>query len=177
MWDALTAGEEGKERVHAVAKRYLCITWGAPPAKQGRIVHALKLDEHHRYRVKMRVADGEPDALAAATRYEVLATRHRPGDPSSIYALVACDLESGRQHQIRAHLAHAGFPIVGDKLYTHGDDAFIEYCDEGLTDELAALFVIPRHALHAAKITLPHPDGGTVTAGAPLPQDLAALLA
>ena len=46
----------------------------------------------------------------------------------------------------------------------------------GLTPELAELFVLPRHALHAARITVPHPDGGTVTAEAPLPADMAALL-
>jgi 23S rRNA pseudouridine1911/1915/1917 synthase len=95
---------------------------------------------------------------------------------SASYALVRCTLVTGRQHQIRVHLAVAGYPIVGDKIYAHGDDAFIDYCDEGLTPELAELFVLPRHALHAARITVPHPDGGTVTAEAPLPSDMAALL-
>jgi len=90
---------------------------------------------------------------------------------------VRCGLITGRQHQIRAHLAHAGFPIVGDKLYAHGDDAFIAYCDRGLTAELAALFVLPRHALHAARVEFPHPDGGRVITEAPLPPELAALLA
>src|SRR5450432_376358 len=94
---------------------------------------------------------------------------------SGFYSLVRCTLVTGRQHQIRVHLAHAGFPLVGDKLYAHGEDAFIEYCDEGLTPELAALFVLPRHALHAARITVPHPDGGTVTGEAPLPADIAGL--
>jgi 23S rRNA pseudouridine1911/1915/1917 synthase len=92
-------------------------------------------------------------------------------------ALVRCTLLTGRQHQIRAHLAAVGFPIVGDKLYTHGDDAFIEYCAKGMTPELAAQFVLPRHALHAARITVPHPeDGHPVTAEAPLPSDMASLL-
>jgi 23S rRNA pseudouridine1911/1915/1917 synthase len=92
-------------------------------------------------------------------------------------SLVRCVLVTGRQHQIRAHLAHAGFPIVGDKLYAHGDDAFIRFCDEGLVPDLARRFVLPRHALHAARVTFPHPDGGTVTAEAPLPADLRALVA
>src|SRR5687768_16495001 len=88
-------------------------------------------------------------------------------------ALVRCTLVTGRQHQIRAHLAAVGFPIVGDKLYTHGDDAFIRYCDEGLVPELAKLFVLPRQALHAARVTFPHPaTGAPVTAEAPLPRDM-----
>ncbi len=96
---------------------------------------------------------------------------------SLAYSLVRCQLITGRQHQIRAHLAHAGFPIVGDKLYAHGDDAFIRYCDEGLGPELASLFVLPRHALHAARVTFPNPEGGVIAAEAALPPDLAALLA
>ncbi len=111
----------------------------------------------------------DPRGMPALTRVQV---ERR----SAAYALVRCTLVTGRQHQIRAHLAHAGFPIVGDKLYAHGDDAFVEYCDEGLTPELAELFVLPRHALHAWRITLPHPAGGTIFAEAPLPADLAALV-
>ena len=65
---------------------------------------------------------------------------------------------------------------IRDRLYAHGDDAFIRYCDEGLVPELAALFVLPRHALHAARVTFPHPDGHAVTVEAPLPPDLARLL-
>ena len=88
-------------------------------------------------------------------------TRVRSSAAPAAYALVRCTLVTGRQHQIRAHLAHAGFPIVGDKLYAHGDDAFIDYCDEGLTPELAALFVLPRHALHAARIAFRIPRAAT----------------
>ena len=112
----------------------------------------------------------DPRGLTAMTRVRVEQRGER-------YSLVRCTLVTGRQHQIRVHLAVAGYPIVGDKIYAHGDDAFVEYCDEGLTPELAELFVLPRHALHAARITVPHPDGGSDTADAPLPADMAALLA
>ncbi|MGE0872704.1 MAG: RluA family pseudouridine synthase [Kofleriaceae bacterium] len=91
------------------------------------------------------------------------------------FSLVRCILVTGRQHQIRAHLAAVGFPIVGDKLYGHGDDAFIEYCDRGLTAELANLFVLPRQALHAARVTFPDPSGTRHTAEAPLPSDMMSL--
>ena len=91
------------------------------------------------------------------------------------FALVRCTLVTGRQHQIRAHLAAAGFPIVGDKLYAHGDDAFIEFCDRGLTPALAARFILWRHALHASTVEIPHPAGGRVKAEAPLPADIASV--
>ena len=159
-------------RKDRTTKEYLAVVHGQPPWDEEAVLDiglrlSTEADATRLPHVRMLP---DPKGLPAITRVRV-------EQRAEAYALVRCTLVTGRQHQIRAHLAHAGFPIVGDKLYTHGDDAFIEYCDEGLTDELAALFVIPRHALHAAKITLPHPDGGTVTAGAPLPQDLAALLA
>jgi 23S rRNA pseudouridine1911/1915/1917 synthase len=111
------------------------------------------------------------DGLPSITRVRVLVRAGR-------VALVRCTPITGRQHQIRAHLAHAGFPIVGDKLYAHGDAAFMAYCDRGLTPELAAQFELPRHALHAATVTFPHPArAAPLTVAAPLAQDLAAYLA
>jgi 23S rRNA pseudouridine1911/1915/1917 synthase len=158
-------------RKDRTTKQYLAIVHGQPPWDAEAVIDtplrlSTEADPTRLPHVRMLP---DPAGLEAITRVVV---EQRAG----AYALVRCTLVTGRQHQIRAHLAHAGFPIVGDKLYTHGDDAFIEYCDEGLTPELAQMFVIPRHALHAARITLPHPDGGTVTAGAPLPADLQALL-
>jgi 23S rRNA pseudouridine1911/1915/1917 synthase len=158
-------------RKDRTTKQYLAIVHGQPPWDAEAVIDtplrlSTEADPTRLPHVRMLP---DPAGLEAITRVVV---EQRAG----AYALVRCTLVTGRQHQIRAHLAHAGFPIVGDKLYTHGDDAFIEYCDEGLTPELAQMFVIPRRALHAARITLPHPDGGTVTAGAPLPADLQALL-
>ncbi|HVV82832.1 MAG TPA: RluA family pseudouridine synthase [Kofleriaceae bacterium] len=124
--------------------------------------------------VRMLVDPGgpdSPDALPSITRVRVLA--RVPG-----YALVRCHLVTGRQHQIRAHLAHAGFPIVGDKLYGHGERTFMAFCDRGLTRELALRFELPRHALHAHRIRIPHPSSGaTLDVTAPLAWDLSAFLA
>lgn len=169
--DAAAALKQAWADKHRVTKEYLAVVSGDPP-----------WDDLHTLDIPLRLSQpGDPTklphvrmlpdrrGLPAITRVQVEA-RHRP------YALVRCQLITGRQHQIRAHLAVAGFPIVGDKLYRHGDDAFIRYCDEGLVPELAELFVLPRHALHAARVVFGHPDGGTVTAEAPLPRDLADLL-
>ena len=111
-----------------------------------------------------------PGGLPSVTR---VCVRQRTGT----YALVRCTPVTGRQHQIRAHLAHAGFPIVGDKLYRHGDDAFMAACDGRLDPALRAAFILPRHALHAASIDLPHPTrGDRLRVVAPLPADLRRLL-
>jgi len=152
-------------------KQYLAVVHGRPPWDTEITLDiplrlSTEADDTRLPQVRMLP---DPRGLSAMTRVRVERANDR-------YALVRCTLVTGRQHQIRAHLAASGFPIVGDKIYTHGDEAFIEYCAEGLTPELAEMFVLPRHALHAARITVPHPDGGQVTAEAPLPPDLAALL-
>lgn len=138
-----------------VAKTYLAIVTGQPPWDTVDLDTPLALagpdDDTELPGVRMIARAG---GLQSLTRCEVTA---RAGG----YALVRCRPVTGRQHQIRAHLAHAGFPIVGDKLYAHGDAAFRRFCDEGLTPELAELFVLPRHALHAHEVCFPHPDNRT----------------
>jgi 23S rRNA pseudouridine1911/1915/1917 synthase len=154
-----------------VTKQYLAVVHGQPP-----------WDAVHTIDLPLRVAQpGDPTKL---THVRMLTgpggspaiTKVRVERRTASYALVRCTLLTGRQHQIRAHLAAEGFPIVGDKLYAHGDDAFLRFCNEGLVPELARRFVLPRHALHAAHVAFPHPDGGVVTAEAALPPDLARLL-
>ena len=153
-----------------VTKEYLAIVHGQPP-----------WDADHVIDLPLRISEPSDATRLPGVRMiwgegSAAMTRVRVEQRRGAYALVRCTLLTGRQHQIRAHLAARGFPIVGDKLYGHGDAAFMRYCDVGLVPELAALFVLPRHALHAARVVFPHPDGGSVTAEAPLPRDLAQLL-
>jgi 23S rRNA pseudouridine1911/1915/1917 synthase len=155
-----------KKRVH---KRYLAIVHGLPDfgADRSLVIDrplGLVADPEALISIRMEVRD---DALPAQTEVELLESR---GD----YALVACAPITGRQHQIRAHLAAIGHPIVGDKLYTHGDEAFAAYCDGGMTEELLARFILPRQALHAASIRIAHPDtGDELHIECPLPTELA----
>jgi 23S rRNA pseudouridine1911/1915/1917 synthase len=178
--DTLAGGPGGEEELHGVAKRYLAITWGVPEPRAGRIEHALALDENNPLKLKMRLATlDEPEAQSAATRYEVLGVRAN-AVTGARYALVACDLESGRQHQIRMHLAFVkGTPIVGDKLYgpfEDADDIFRRGADQSSTDDDRARLELARHALHAPRMVLPDPADPRrrIVVVAPLPADLAA---
>ena len=92
------------------------------------------------------------------------------------YALVRCVLHTGRTHQIRVHLEHLGYPILGDKIYGKDDRYFLQYLRQGLSKELCDLFGFPRHALHAAKISFTHPNGTRMTFEAELPMDLRAVV-
>ncbi|WP_394849084.1 RluA family pseudouridine synthase [Pendulispora brunnea] len=155
-----------------VDKSYLAITWGVPSPETSafRCELPLELDLEGRYKVKMRI--GRTDhAQSAATGFQVLSVRERD---NRSYALIRCDLETGRQHQIRVHLQSYGTPIVGDKLYGPDESFFALAADGELTDEHRALLELPRHALHAARIALPHPiTGAELAIDSPLPADLA----
>ncbi len=89
--------------------------------------------------------DGKP----ARTDIETLAT-------SATHTLVACRLHSGRLHQIRVHMAHLGFPVAGDPLYTVG----ARISPTGKSDDRTL-------GLHASRLAFEHPSGGRVEAVAP----------
>ena len=147
----------------AVKKTYLALVHGIPAPSSGVIDAPMRLIES-RSHLMMGVED---DGLPALTRYSVHTAFAR-------HSLVEASPESGRQHQIRVHLAHIGHPIVGDKLYGAGEQAFLDYCDSGMTPALLDLFDgLPRHALHAARLTFPHPETKEmITVESPLPADL-----
>ncbi len=73
-------------------------------------------------------------------------------------SLVRCFSETGRLHQIRAHLQSAGFPIVGDKLYGRDENAFLNFIQYGFTAELQRILILPHSALHAARLIFRHPQ-------------------
>ena len=88
----------------------------------------------------------------------------------SSYSLVRALPETGRLHQIRAHLEYAGYPIVGDKLYGGDPTRFLRFIETGLTDELRKELLLPRTALHAARLEFRHPYTQKVLSiSAPLP--------
>ncbi len=162
-----------------IEKTYLAITWGSPRgAKLGeelRFACHMTLPAQARFGVKMEITADE-SAQHSATRFTTLALRRR--DDGREYALVQCTLETGRQHQIRLHLAALGAPIVGDKLYGPDEACFPRGADGELTLDDLELLELPRHALHAHRLALSHPiTGERLTIEAPLPADLAAFWA
>ena len=121
------------------------------------------IGRHRAQRTRMAVrSDGRP----AVTHYRVV-KRFRA------HTLVRAELETGRTHQIRVHLAHIGFPLVGDPMYA-GRRRIPAGCSAALATELAGF---RRQALHAARLKLAHPvTGREVQWEAPLPDDMAVLV-
>jgi 23S rRNA pseudouridine1911/1915/1917 synthase len=145
----------------AVSREYLAVCNGTLTA--GGTVDA-PIARHRTQRVRMAVRS---DGRRAVTHYRVV-RRFRA------HTLVRVRLETGRTHQIRVHLAHLGFPVVGDPAY--GGRRRIP---AGAGTELAALLqAFPRQALHAAHLGLTHPQTGReLEWDSPLPADMQRLLA
>ena len=155
-------------------KRYVAIAYGVPMQAQFDIDLPLGLTDDPSAKIALRMVVRE-SGLPSRTDVEVIETL--PGaDGLGPFCLLACRPVSGRQHQIRAHLAAIGHPIVGDKLYAHGDDVFAAACDELLDSEQKTALLLSRHALHAERIAFPHPDGDELEVSAPMPKELSAFI-
>ena len=119
----------------------------------------------------LTVRMGEGD-LPSCTHVEALGELSHPefGRLSDLQVTI----ETGRQHQIRVHLEMMGTPIAGDKLYGQSDDFFMAMCDRPNDRALLATLPFPRHALHAWRLSMPHPQdrGRRMTFEAPLPAEL-----
>jgi 23S rRNA pseudouridine1911/1915/1917 synthase len=137
----------------SVERVYMVLVWGAVAADAGLV--DAPLARGSRDPTRMAVSAGGKEAR---TRYQV----DRRFETPAPLTLLECRLETGRTHQIRAHLAAIGHPVVGDDRY-RGDRPKV----------LAA----PRPFLHARLLAFDHPaTGERLTFESPLPPDLAALL-
>ena len=138
-------------RSRAARKTYWALVAGVPRPAQGRISTYLTKQEVEEDSF-MRVAEhGEKDAVHAVTYYAVVETSAQK------LAWVSLKPVTGRTHQLRAHMAHIGHPIVGDPKYFNIENWEFP---GGIQNRLHLL---------ARRISVPHPRGGTIDISAPLP--------
>jgi 23S rRNA pseudouridine1911/1915/1917 synthase len=149
-------------KLHSIEREYLAFVRGAPRENEGTVDAPIGRHPTDRKRLSTR---------ARVSRSAV--THWRVEQRLNEATLLRVRLETGRTHQIRVHLAHVGYPIVGDPVYGGR-----RKLPAGATKALVqALENFQRQALHAARLTLTHPKSGKrVSFDAPLPADLTSLL-
>ncbi len=159
---ALAAAISARE----VKREYLALIWGELSDAEGWVDAPLGRDPHERKRIAVLPEKGKP----ARTRYSRI-------DSLRGFDYIRLELETGRTHQIRVHMAHLGHPVFGDPLYG-GRRARLRSRkrEEQLLDR-ELLAIMPRQALHAWRLGFTHPITGEVQQfEAPPPQDMRTLL-
>src|SRR6266851_2762043 len=154
-------------RTGAMRRGYMALVWDLPNRQRGTV--DAPIDRHPYAREKMTVRESGREAV---THWEIQETfQGRDGKP--VAALLACQLETGRTHQIRVHLAHIGHPLLGDSVY--GPHFKTKASHLGPQSQ-AALAALGRQALHAYLLTLKHTKTGTILEWiSDLPDDLTLL--
>ena len=163
---------------HDLERVYYAVTRGAPKERSGRIENRLvRSSEDRRKYVVARDPDTEAGKIAITQYWTIESYGQLAGASAgrAAAALVECRLYTGRTHQIRAHLAHLGCPLIGDPLYgkqraLKAEGPLAEEADE-------AVRAFPRQALHAAVLGFTHPiTGAALRFESPLPEDMQHLL-
>ena len=155
--------------VHETRRTYVALVWGNIVDDEGRIEGNIARDQRDRLRMAVYPSDSDV-GKPAVTHYRVL-------ERYGYTTLVECRLETGRTHQIRAHMTHIGHPLFGDERYggceirrgerTASYKAYIQNCFK----------LCPRQALHAQTLGFRHPSTGEqMDFTSPLPPDLQALV-
>ena len=168
-------------------KQYLAIVSGwpewetkvvdAPLDRQGRhqkseiwlkqMIHPAGTPAQTEFRVERRfVRLGAPGPPPPGTGSAVASAGALSTDK---FSLIRAIPRTGRTHQIRVHLASIGHPIVGDKIYGPDEQLYLRFIETGWTRELERQLLLPRHALHSAKLRI----DGEAEWESPLPADLA----
>jgi 23S rRNA pseudouridine1911/1915/1917 synthase len=154
-----------QQRLH---KEYLAIVWGWPEWETKIVDAPLDRQGKHQPSVIWLKQMIHPAGARARTEFRVERRFTRSTSSGDRFALVRAIPKTGRTHQIRVHLSSLGHPVVGDKIYGPDEKLYLEFIETGWTQKLDRKLLLPRHALHSAKLAVEGQHEWT----SPLPTDL-----
>ena len=164
---------------HDIERKYLAVTRGAPRPLSGTV--DMPIARSTADRKKMAVVRNPESGVGrnAVTHYRALETfgTRDKGTRLPAAALMECQLETGRTHQIRVHMAHIGAPLIGDPVYGRHKGITVHGQSDAHIAGTNAARAFPRQALHAAVLGFVHPiTKEALRFEAPLPEDMSELI-
>lgn len=164
---------------HDIQRTYRALTRGAPRPLAGTVDAPIARSRVDRKKMAVVAADEDRDGRRAVTHYKTL---EKFGQLSKLEtrpaaALIECQLETGRTHQIRVHLASLGTPLIGDPVYGRHRGIKAVGSNAAYDRATGEARNFTRQALHAASLGFVHPvSGKDIFVETPLPEDMASLL-
>jgi 23S rRNA pseudouridine1911/1915/1917 synthase len=157
---------------HQLRKGYVAVVWGWPEWEYKIVEAPLARQGKHQHSAIWLKQMIHPDGTPAQTEFRVERRFTKSTSSGDRFSLIRAIPRTGRTHQIRVHLSSIGHPIVGDKIYGPDEQLYVRFIETGWTPELQKKLLLPRHALHSAKLAI---DGNGEWTSAP-PPDLAAFI-
>lgn len=159
---------------HKLKKEYLAIVWGWPEWEETVVDAPLDRQGNHQQSAIWLKQVIHPAGAPAQTEFRVEQRFTRSTSAASPaqtdkFSLIRAIPRTGRTHQIRVHLSSLGHAIVGDKIYGPDERLYLRFIETGWTAELEKRLLLPRHALHSARMAIENEHDWTST----LPVDLA----
>ncbi len=137
-----------------IAKEYFAIVWGWPEWETTVVDLPLaRQGAHEPFAIYLKQAVHEAGA-EARTEFRVEQRFRRRTSAGEEFSVVRAVPRMGRTHQIRVHLSSLCFPIIGDKIYGPNEQLYLRFIETGWTSELERELLLPRHALHATRLTI-----------------------
>jgi 23S rRNA pseudouridine1911/1915/1917 synthase len=135
-------------------KEYLAIIWGWPEWDKKVVKAPLDRQGKHQHSAIWLKQMIHPAGAPANTEFRVERRFVRDTSCGDKFSLVRAIARTGRTHQIRVHLSSLGHPVVGDKIYGPDERLYLRFIETGWTPALERQLLLPRHALHSAKLAI-----------------------